>query len=78
MAMFSVAFQVEAADLAEAEALVAQWTVTPGSLLMPITGSVQSTFPPTEVVGSGVIGDTLNAAKDDTDTDVGGESDTDE
>lgn len=68
MAPFSVAFQLEAADLAEAEALVATWTVTPGVLLMPITGSVASTFPPTEVGGAGAVGDAMAAASPEVDS----------
>jgi hypothetical protein len=68
MPYFSVAFQLEAADLAAAEALVATWTVTPGVILMPLSGTVSSAFPPTEVGGAGAVGDAMMAASPEVDS----------
>lgn len=65
MPVFSVMIQVEADTLADAEALVAQWTVTPGAVLLPISGSVGSTFPPTTIGDGGVVGDALNVGTED-------------
>ena len=60
MASFQVSFQLEAESLADAEAAVAQWTVTPGTTLTMIFGSVQSEGTPHELPEGGTVG-TLSA-----------------
>jgi hypothetical protein len=46
----------DAADLAEAEKIVAGWHVTPGTTLFAITGVVQSSTGPVDVGDDGDVG----------------------
>ena len=55
MPLFSVMFQTEAETLEEAEAAVAQWTVTPGTMLVSLLGSVSSQNMPVSILDGGAV-----------------------
>jgi hypothetical protein len=55
MAPFNVMFLIEAESLAEAEAAVGEWVVTPGTTLSSITGSVFSTTAPLTITDGGKV-----------------------
>jgi hypothetical protein len=57
MVEFTVVFTTEADTLADAEADVQTWTVTPGTTLQQISGAVMSDAPPIEVLAGGLVAD---------------------
>jgi hypothetical protein len=52
---FSVQFMVEADSLEEAEALVGQWVVTPGTVLQSLIGMSMSTLAPSVMTDGGTV-----------------------
>jgi len=63
MATFSVNFMFEAEDLAEAEAIVGTWTVTPGTTITSLQGTIQPNFRPTMVGVDGNLGTAVEKAR---------------
>jgi hypothetical protein len=54
---FTIYFTLEAATLEEAEAAVQTWTVSPGTILQGISGSVSSDLVPVDLAAGGLVAD---------------------
>lgn len=60
---FSVNFTFEAEDLAEAEAIVGTWVITPGVTITSLQGTIQPNFRPTAVGADGNLGTAVEKAR---------------